>query len=425
MCRCWSLCHLGSLLIITFGTVSTVVDAMDVQPWPLPEMDASAGQPDLRGDGSGRLLLGWIERRADHAYSLQYSRFDTQDRAGDVGSSPGLWQPVRTIASGKDWFVNWADTPHLLALPNGTLWAHWLRRNGGGIYNYGIALTRSNDDGVTWSPPIRIEPDGASNDHGFVSLWPQGRDELGIAWLDSRQKPPPGEHPAHDHDSHSGAAMMLRAALFDAKGERHKETALDLSTCDCCPTSVASTQRGPVVVYRGRTPDEVRDTRLVRFDGTRWTAPVTVHVDGWTFAGCPVNGPAVVANGNTVWVVWYTESEGQPSLRLARSGDAGDHFESPVRLAEGRDVLGRAALALDGNNLWVAWLAETDDKQALWLARVDAKTGTQIEKQRVADVSARGRASGLPKLEAVGGTAWVVWTDVIAGKPTLRGVSVR
>lgn len=410
-------------LLLSGSALPALAQALDVRLWPLPAPQAPAGQPDLVADGSGGLLLSWIDKGADHTHALRYSRFDPNHDASEAASASG-WQPMRTIASGPDWFVNWADTPHLIALPNGTLWAHWLRRNGDGAYNYGIALTRSGDGGATWSAPLRVEPEGASNDYGFVSLWPHGRDRLGIAWLDSRQKPAAGADD-HHHDRHGGAAMMLRSALFDERGRRTAEWPLDVSTCDCCPTSVAMSARGPVVVYRGRSEDEVRDTRLVRFDGKAWSKPATVHADGWTFAGCPVNGPAVVADDTSVWVAWYTEADGQPSLRLARSANAGDRFEAPITVAEGRDVLGRAALALDGKDLWVAWLAESGGRQAVWLGRHDGRTGKRIAHQRVADVTARGRASGLPKLQAIGGAAWLVWTDSVDGQPMLRGISAR
>lgn len=404
--------------------------AMDVQSWPLPSEAAPASQPDFVATASGDLLLSWIEKDGDRGHRLRFSRYprvnDTVSTAGGVLPQP-TWQAARSIASGSDWFVNWADIPHLIELPDRSLWAHWLRRNPGGIANYGIALTRSADAGETWSAPIRVEPDGASNDYGFVSLWPRSRDQLGIAWLDSRQKPTSGDAHAHDHDMPGGPAMMLRAAVFDTRGRRRIEWPLDLSTCDCCPTAMAQTDRGPVLVYRGRAPGEIRDTRLLRFDGKAWSKAVTVHADGWKFAGCPVNGPAVTARGTAVWVAWYTEADGQPSLRLARSRDAGDRFDTPLRVAEGRAVLGRVALAMDAQRVWVAWLAEQggDGGQELWLARFDAATGREQDRQRVALLTTRGRASGMPKLQLYGDSARLVWTDVIDGKSHLHGLQVR
>jgi hypothetical protein len=37
------------------------------------------------------------------------------------------WSEPRTVASGADWFVNWADVPSVIRLANGTLvgWVAW------------------------------------------------------------------------------------------------------------------------------------------------------------------------------------------------------------------------------------------------------------------------------------------------------------
>lgn len=395
-----------------------------VRPWNMPNMVAPAAQPDLSRTSRGDWLLSWIEKRHDGFHAMRFSQFAFASVKS--GHADGDWQTVGTIAQGNDWFVNWADTPHVIVLDDGSLWAHWLQRNGKGVYDYGIALTRSADSGASWSDPVRIEPKGSIGDYGFVSMWQNSRSELGMAWLDSRQKAKSED--AHDHSEHGEGRMMLRAAVFDSGMQRSIEWPLDPSTCDCCTTSSALTSKGPVLVYRGRSDDEIRDTRLVRFDGKRWTAPKDVHADGWKFAGCPVNGPAVVAKGNEVWVAWYTEAEGKPSLRLARSQDAGHSFASPLKMAEGEGVLGRAALAMEGDSVWLVWLVERGvgaKGQELWLARINAKTGVVAEKKNIASIGARGRATGLPRIQARDGAAWIVWTDSVDKQTILRGVSVR
>jgi len=412
----------AGLLAIGVARLTPAEAAFVVEPWPLPPMTAPSTQPDLVATPDGRWLLAWTEKRADGAHALRVARTQNAD-------AMATWGVTRTIAEGKDWFVNWADTPHVIALDDGTLWAHWLRRNGSGTYDYGIALVRSADAGATWSAPIRVEPQGARNDYGFVSMWQHAPGTLGLAWLDSRQKPAPaGDHAAHGHDTHGDARMRLRAATFSARGKRTIEWPLDTSTCDCCTTAVARTARGPVLVYRGRAEGEIRDTRLVRFEDGTWTRPRDVHVDGWKFAGCPVNGPAVAARDETVWVAWYTEAEDKPSLRLARSDDSGDTFASPRAVAEGEGVLGRAVLAIDASHVWLAWLEERDggrEGQQLWLARIDARSGDVIDRQVVAELAARGRASGLPRLQARDGRAALVWTDLVDSAPVLRGATIR
>ena len=395
---------------------AVVVPAPTVEAWTLPA-PVGAAQPDLARTPTGALLLSWLEPAGDADLRLRLSRWEP-------GPAPGRWTAPATIAEGGDVFRNWADTPHVFALEDGSLWAHWLRRTGRDPMDYGVALVRSGDNGRSWSAPQFVHPP-ARGDHGFATFWPQARDRLGIAWLDSRQKAVAG-HAGHDaggHDHDAGAPMMLRAALYGAQATQGGEWPLDASTCDCCTTASAVTGRGVVVVYRGRSADEIRDTRLVRFDGTRWTPPRDVHADGWRIAGCPVNGPVVVAQGRRVWVAWYTEADGQPELRGARSDDAGDTFAAPVTLARGPQVLGRLALASGGGRVWAAWLEQDDDAQRLVLTGYDQEWNGPMRVE-VATLAARGRASGLPRLQWAADAAWLAWTDVAEGAPVLRGARV-
>lgn len=385
-----------------------------VEPWTLPA-PAGAAQPDLVAAPDGRLLLSWLEPTGNEALRFRLSQWKTH-----------AWTPPVTIAEGDDFFRNWADTPHVFALQDGSLWAHWLRSTGPSRMDYGVDLVRSADGGTTWTSPQLVHPAGTPGDHGFVTFWPQSRDRLGIAWLDSRQKAAAG-HTGHDggeHDHAGSAAMMLRAATYDTQAKQTGEWPLDVSTCDCCTTASAVTDRGAVVVYRGRSHDEIRDTRIVRFDGERWTLPRDVHTDGWRIAGCPVNGPVVVAKGSRVWVAWYTEAEGVPELRAARSDDAGDTFGEPVTLAKGTQVLGRLALALAGDHLLASWLEQTpDERQSLVLGRYDA-AWTQPQRAEVATLSARGRASGIPRMQWRDDAAWLAWVDVDGELPRVVGARV-
>ena len=97
------------------------------------------------------------------------------------------WSAPQAIARGADWFVNWADTPHLAATEDGALWAHWLQKSASGhvrLRRRDDALGRRRQD---WSTPVLVNNDGKPAEHGFVSLWPASRDTLGVAWLDGRE----------------------------------------------------------------------------------------------------------------------------------------------------------------------------------------------------------------------------------------------
>lgn len=385
--------------------------AFTVQSWTLP-VTATAAQSDLVAAPDGRLLLSWVEPQ-DKAHALKFAAF-----------ANGRWSAPQTIARGNDWFVNWADTPHITATADGALWAHWLQKSANATYAYDVVLVRSADGGGTWSKPLRVNDDGKAAEHGFVSLWPASRDALGIAWLDGRESGS-DEHGAHGgHDAHASGAMTLRAATFDAQLQRHGDTRLDAMTCDCCQTAVAMTSRGALLVYRDRTPDEIRDIAATRLQDGTWTQPHAVHDDRWKMPACPVNGPSVAARGDDVLVGWYTAAGDTPMLKLARSNDAGDRFAAPVIVDRGNAVQGRVSVAFDQNAAWALWLREDAAGQSLQLARYAPDLSRELQRIDIARLQGRGRGTGFPQLALRGGVAYVAWTDVVDGKPQLHGARI-
>jgi hypothetical protein len=381
-----------------------------VERWHLPV--TGAAQPDLVVAPDGSLLLSWIEKRgARHA--LRFARHDARG-----------WSTARTIATGDDWFVNWADTPHIAATPDGALWAHWLRKSAAATYAYDVVLSRSGDGGATWASPVRVNDDGTPTEHGFVSLWPATRDSIGIAWLDGREMAGGGaSHSAHAGHG-AGGAMTLRSATFDASLERRGESRLDASTCDCCQTDVVIAGRTPVLVYRDRAPGEIRDIVATRFTGAGWTAPRVVHADRWHMPACPVNGPAAAAQGALLAVGWYTMAGEVARVQIARSRDAGATFAQALVVDRGPAVLGRVAVAQHAGAPWIAWLREEAGRQSLWLAGIDEDGARVRQRVRVAELQGRGRGTGVPQLVATGDALHLVWTDVVDGMPRLRGARI-
>jgi hypothetical protein len=388
-----------------------------VHRWPLPA-DAGSAQPDMLMTADGRLLLSWISSPPGRRHAL---RFVSMAPNGHWQSSP------RTIAVGEHMMANWADVPHIgstVSAAGGALWVHWMQQAGEG-HASDIALTNSTDAGFNWKPPVLVNDDGTATEHGFVSMWQASGDQLGVAWLDGRANATDG---AHEHattaHAHGGAGTALRAAVFDKPQERSNEQVVDPLTCDCCQTSVAVTDKGPLLVYRDRTEDEIRDISASRFDGTAWSTPKPVHADGWKINACPVNGPAVAAAGNDAVVAWYTGAGGTPRVKVARTTDAGDSFGAPVLLDEGEAVDGRVAVALGGGQAWILWIREDAAGQSLWLSIRSPDLSTERQRLKVAALQGRGKGTGFPRIVLRGDDAHVVWTDVVDGTPRLQGAIV-
>ena len=203
------------------------------------------------------VILSWLEPDGENT-ALRFATLD-----GD------RWSSTRTIASGSNWFVNWADFPSVVAIDDSLWAAHWLVRTAAGTYEYDVAVSLSTDAGNSWGEPIKPHTDGTLSEHGFVSLYPD-RGGIGALWLDGREME---------------RGMTLRSALISPAGELSNDALVDELVCDCCQTDVAIAPAGPIAVYRNRSEDEIRDVHVTRMIDGKWEAGRPVAHDGWKIAG--------------------------------------------------------------------------------------------------------------------------------------------
>ena len=216
-----------------------------------------------------------------------------------------------------------------------------------------------------------------------------------------------------------GGAMMLRTAIVG--DEIGGEEVLDERTCECCSTDIALSDNGPVVVYRDRSVEEIRDINVVRRSRGEWSKPERLNEDGWRIEGCPVNGPAIAAAGPRTAIGWYTAADGSPKVQLALSLGAAESTDRVV-LIDDESPLGRVDVALDEQgDAWIVWLASRGEAAELLLRRVgfDGNAGETI---RLAETSA-SRSSGFPSLLASGGTLHLAWVEVMPAESSTAGSS--
>jgi hypothetical protein len=321
--------------------------------------------------------------------------------------------------SGQGWFANWADFPALVVLDNGDWLAHWLQRSGAG-HAYDIRMTRSRDAGKSWDEPFILHDDNTRSEHGFVAFAPVATDVARVVWLDGRHTTAALAHDGHAHHQ-GGTAMSLRSAIVGRGGVTASEQ-IDDRVCDCCQTDSVRIGRQALVVYRDRSADEIRDVKFLRHDGERWHEAMSVFDEKWRIAGCPVNGPAIAAQGERVIVAGYSEAGGVPAIRVRSSSDAGRHWHDVVRLP-GADTLGRLdAVALGAGGFAVSRLDEVDGQVELRLSLHD-DTGAVLRTHTLATLPS-GRLTGFPRMAASGDTILIAWTQPEDGKPRIRAALI-
>lgn len=368
---------------------------------PATEIDVPAGAgaalPHVAAAGD-RAILSWVEP-ADTGHVLRFAEWD--------GSS---WTEPRTVAAGSDWFVNWADFPSVVALAENDLAAHWLQRSADGTYAYDVMISRSSDGGERWTQPVRPHSDGTPTEHGFVSMFPV-EGGLGVVWLDGRKF-------AGSDTSAATNEMTVRFATLPAGGDAAvagsattvmAEHVLDERACDCCQTGVALTARGPLIVYRDRSEEEIRDISVTRLIDGQWTAPRRLHADDWKIDACPVNGPQADASGDDVVVAWFTAANDTPRVHVAFSHDAGDTFSAPLRVDGGNPVGRVDVLLLDPERALVVWLERTDAGAEV-TGRIVTRDGRAGEPAAMAQTLAQ-RPSGFPRMGRYGRNVLLAWTE--------------
>lgn len=382
--------------VVTCVVACTTAADQPAETGAITAIDAPAGpnsgEPNLAVDGAGRVHLSWLERNADSSVSLRLAVRDN-----------GRWSTPVTVTSRRDLFVNWADFPSVFVAPSGRIVMHWLQRQPGGKYSYGVMVSQSTDGGASWSDPKVLHDDNSAGEHGFVSFFAAEGDSVEAVWLDGRATGGEG------HEGHHGS-MQLGNGRIAADGGITPSVMVDDRICDCCQTSAAVTARGPVVVYRDRSAEEIRDIAIVRRVNGKWTEPTRVHADDWHIEGCPVNGPSVVADGDNVAVAWFTGARDTAKVNIAFSKDAGATFSAPVRVDDGQPA-GRVDVEFDGEGrAMVTWLERVGEDGAEVRLRAIAPDGVRGEAMVVAN-SAAARSSGFPRVVRSGDELIFAWTQ--------------
>ena len=90
--------------------------------------DNSNAQPSLVSN-NGLLSLTWISSDKDMNASLNFRQFQNQE-----------WTNTLTLATGSNWFVNWADFP-THAISGDRILTSYLKKSASGTYTYCLLYT--------------------------------------------------------------------------------------------------------------------------------------------------------------------------------------------------------------------------------------------------------------------------------------------
>jgi hypothetical protein len=347
------------------------------------------GTPGLVRNAAGELLLSYSVK-VDGAWAVKVALIE--------GTG---WQPIGALPVGPQFAPIHSDPPALIRAGDGSLVATWGESPAKGAPPEALHLfaARSADGGRTWRRFGPLHADRSPTEHSFVALAPMatGSPDLLAVWLDGGNLASPG------------GATALRTARIRGDATTG-ELLLDPRACDCCATAAVLAGAGPLIAYRDRGDDELRDISTLRTGaGGAWQPPAALAADGWVIDGCPVNGPALLASGERVAAAWFTGAGDRPRVRAALSADGGATFPSPVDVdtpVGARKPLGRVGLTSDGKEgAILTWLAADGARAFLMARRLPPSDRPPLQIGETVGLP----TSGIPRAAAVGPNLIVVW----------------
>ena len=391
------------IIIFTLLTIiSCTTKEVFIEDIPFLYGDNNA-QPNLVSS-NGALSLSWISSKNKNKASLHFSQF-----------KKGKWIKPQKIANGSDWFVNWADFP-AHAINEDLIITSYLKKSDSGTYTYDVILNLQKLSGEKIKKDFLLNTDGVKAEHGFVSIIPNNNKGFFITWLDGRntvEKKLDGHH----------KPMTIRFAEITNTGEVINESELDEAACDCCQTSIAMTNNGPIVVYRDRSENEVRDIYTIRNINGVWEEPNPLHNDGWIINGCPVNGPKVAVNSTNLAIAWFTVVNDNPIVNVSFSKTNGDSFGTPFKLND-HDAIGRVDVAFLNNEEVIVSYMEVDDI-GTYLRIKKVSVNGEISKPITVSKIDGGRNTGVPQLEIINNEIFIVWTISLEGINQLKSIKLN
>ena len=344
---------------------------------------AGASQTNLTQGAGGDMLLSWVDKGKDGAYTLRYSV-----------RHAGAWSEARTIAANRTFFHHPAEVPEVIALSDGMLVAHWIESLADND-DAEFVMVSASRDGVKWSKPLMAHKDHSPVQHGLASIVASGDHEASILWLEALR----GED--------NPVALKRTVIGFDgAEPKITREESLAPDVCGCCPTSVVRTSKGLLVAYRDRTKKDIRDIATTRLENGKWTPGKIVGVDNWEINACPTNAASATISGDKVTISWYTAAGNKARVEAAVSADGGVTFGKTLLISTGQ-AYGYTSAAADANGAWVSWLERIPTGNASVLARYVKASGELGPVVKVAEGTRKDL--GYPRLIRSGNETWIAW----------------
>lgn len=268
-------------------------------------------------------------------------------------------------------------------------------------WNAQINTARSSDRGVTFSNPEALIKNGSSERFPSVLMRPDG--SIFIAWVDKRLVA----------DAKKAGQQRLGGSIAysfsnDAGNTFSREKIANESSCECCRIGASLEPQGGVgIIYRAIFPGGIRD------HATQIITPASadnirrISRDEWKTDACPHHGPSIaISSTGKMHVAWFTQGSARTGVFYASSSNQGETYLRPQRIgAENANVSRPYLLAID-QSIWLVWKEFDGIKTSIYLKQ-SQDDGKNWSNPRV--ITSTTGYSDHPLLVSQGKEAYLSW----------------
>ncbi|MDZ4746741.1 MAG: sialidase family protein [bacterium] len=330
------------LILICIATVCAT--AQMTMPTYLYPVTNTLGRhfPKITRAPDGTLVLSYATK--DHSMALFYVTLST-----DGGTT---WSAERRFMDSPFGVITLQRQTYAIMDNKGVL--HGLgMSNIGGVMNQ--FYTRSEDRGLTWTPPIKAKSASDMRHQDFGSIAVDSSGTIYISYISNNTNT--ADQNTHDfvvRSTTNGTTWLpeVRVDNFPVGG-----------SCECCTQNIEVGPNGEVAIAFRSNLNNRRDIHVARSNdgGNTFSTPVNIQSAMWMIGGCPATGPALKYDRTGMLHVSWRDarSQSEPGTCFYAALPAGSTM-TPVNINLSKGFSEDAeypvvAVSEDGQGIAVTW----------------------------------------------------------------------